>query len=222
MTSLRISLLAAAVACATLPMAKADASICDAVSGNLVKNCGFEGGVYSSTLGNPNGSVPNYWTPNAGYDLVAGFNHVTGSPVYSGSYALSIGNFDFQQAPSLSQTLTDVANDTYSGSLYVAYGGAGGGDTGAFFNVLIDNRTVPVLSLDDTASLLYTQYTFSFTGTGSDVLTLEGNTNPSEWYVDDVVVTGAVPPVPEPGFYGALTLSFSGLLFAGWRRRRRA
>jgi hypothetical protein len=44
---------------------------------------------------------------------------------------------------------------------------------------------------------------FSFVGTGSDTLTIQGNTNPGEWSVDDVSVTGAavgatlLPAVPE-------------------------
>jgi hypothetical protein len=44
----------------------------------LIVNGGFEGGVYSSTLGgNTNAEVPVDWTPNAGFDLNPGFNHVT-------------------------------------------------------------------------------------------------------------------------------------------------
>jgi L-asparaginase II len=31
--------------------AKATTSICDAIASNIVTNCGFEGGVYSSTIG---------------------------------------------------------------------------------------------------------------------------------------------------------------------------
>jgi hypothetical protein len=45
-----------------------------------------------------------------------------------------------------------------------------------------------VVILNDTVSG-YTEFFFSsFTGTGSDTLTIEAQTNPSEWYVDDVVV----------------------------------
>jgi hypothetical protein len=205
-----------------LPSASyAGTSLCDSVSGNLVNNCGFEDGVYTSTIGgSTNTSVPNDWTPNAGYDSEPSFNHVTTSPVNSGTYASSIGNFDSQPVPELSQTITDKVGSSYSGYLYVDYGGAGGGDTGAFFNVEIDG--VSLLALNDTApgcappAGCYTKYTFSFTGTGSDVLTFGGNTNPSEWYVDDIVVLG--PAVtPEPGILLMLSISLLGLALAAWR-----
>jgi hypothetical protein len=194
---LAIPFAAAAILLASRP-AQAVPSQCDAVAGNVVVNCGFEGGTYSSTIGgNTNNSVPNGWTPNAGFDLHPGFNFVTNSPtlVHSGSFALSIGNFDNEPAPSLSQTLTDVATATYSGSIFVLYGGAGTTDTNVFFDVQINGSNV--LALNNTAPGTYTEYTFSFTGTGSDTLTLTGNTSPSEWYVDDVVVTGALA-VPAP------------------------
>lgn len=209
----RLSLAFFVSLCVAIPGFADPPSICDAVAGNLVANCGFEAGVYSSTLsGNTNTSVPNSWTPNAGYDLEPGFNHVTGY-ANSGSYGLSIGNFDYQPVPALSQTLTDIAGDTYNGSLYVSYGGAGGGDTGAYFGALINGTAV--LALNDTTLYGYTQYTFSFVGTGSDVLTIEGNTNPSEWYADDVVVKSS-SVVPEPA-----SVFLFGTLIAGVFASRR-
>jgi hypothetical protein len=174
------------------------ADLCSSAPNNIVANCGFENGVYTSTIdGNTDTSVPVDWTPNAAYDLEEPFpfNFVT-SYSKSGNDGLSIGNYDDQPVPTLSQTLSDVAGATYSGSLFIAYGGAGDGDTSAFFDVLING--VSVLSLNDTATYWYSPYTFSFVGTGSDVLTLEGNTNPVEWYVDDIVVTDP-SSVPEPG-----------------------
>jgi len=203
--------------------AMATPSICDAVSGNLVSNCGFEAGTYSSTLGgNTNNSVPLNWQPSAGYDLEPGFNHTiaVSTLVNSGATALSIGNDDGQAVPTVSQTLTDVSGDTYSGSIYVLYGGAGTSDTNVFFDVSVDGTNV--LALNNTAAGTYTQYAFSFIGTGSDLLTLGGNTSPSEWYVDDVVVTGtpASTSVPEPA-----TLSLAGLgllaLAAGRRKAKK-
>lgn len=187
------------------------ADICGTTAGNIVANCGFENGTTSSTIGgNTNNSVPLSWTPNAGYDLEPPFNQVT-TFANSGSFGLSIGNYDYQPVPSLSQTLSDINLAQYSGSIFVAYGGAGGGDTGAFFNVLINN--VPVLALDDTTTYPYSQYTFSFTGTGSDTLTLEGNTNPSEWYADDVVITTTATPEPRLSFLMAAVMLTFALLF---------
>jgi len=190
------------------------ADICSSVPGNFVANCGFEDGVYSSTInGNTNTSVPSSWTPNAAYDLEPSFNHLT-TYANSGSFGLSIGNFDDQPVPALSQTLTDLAGGSYSGSLYVSYGYT---DPGAYFEVLIDGA--PVLTLSDTTPAAYSQYTFSFTGTGSDVLTIEGDTNPSEWFVDDVVVTGPAAATPEPTSI-LLLVTVVGLCGTVLRKRR--
>lgn len=204
MNRIHLLISAASLLCVPMPGFASSVSLCDAVTGNIVANCGFEGGTYSSDIGgNTNSSVPNLWTPSAGFDLEPGFNHTT-TLAYSGTYGLSIGNYDGQPIPSLSQTLTDIVGATYSGSLYVDYGGAGTSDTSVFFDTLIDDT--PVVTLDNTAPGPYTQYTFSFVGTGSDVLTIEGNTSPSEWYVDDIVVTESAGPVvpgaaPEPASF---------------------
>lgn len=204
-------------------------SICDAVSGNLVANCGFEGGVHSSTInGNTNTLVPNSWTPNAGYDLVQNFNQVETSFVNSGSSALQIGNLTSQPAPALSQTLTDVAGTTYNGTIFVDYAGFGQGQSGtdAFFDVQINGTNV--LALGPTAPNAFTAYTFSFTGIGSDLLTITGNTNPSEWFVDDISIVagtsgggggGGGTNVPEPA---SLMLFGTALLGLGVLRRRKA
>jgi len=183
--------------CPALP-SFATSSICDAAPGNIVTNCGFEAGTYTSTIGgNTNTSVPVGWTPSAGYDLEPGFNNV-GGHANSGTYGQQIGNDDGQPVPTLSQTLTDVTGASYAGTLFVSYGASGTSDTNVFFDVTIDGADV--VSLGNTAPGTFTEYTFSFTGTGSDVLSFGGNTSPSEWYVDDIDVSeSAGPPAPPVG-----------------------
>jgi PEP-CTERM motif len=191
-------------------------SLCDAVAGNLVANCGFENGSYSSTIdGATNTDVPVDWTPNYGFNLEPGFNHVNSGNQHSGSYDLSIGNFDSQPLATLSQTISDVNGTSYSGSFW-AYDGGANGDGNAYLQLSINGTAL--VTLDDTVAN-WTEYTFSFTGTGSDQLTIGAQTNPSEWYVDDVVVTGALP-TPEPA---SLLLLGSGILsMTAVLRRKRA
>jgi hypothetical protein len=197
-----------------LPGFASGVSICDGVIGNIVTNCGFEAGVYTSTVGGfTNSDVPDGWTANAAFDEFTSFNIVGTSPVNSGTFALSIGDDDPQPLPVLSQTLTDISGTTYKGSLWVDYGGAGTSDTLPFFKVLINGTTE--VNFNSLAPGAYTEYTFSFTGTGSDVLSLEGNTSPVEWFVDDVVVTaGSASSVPEPRSALLLTGGFGAFLIA--------
>jgi hypothetical protein len=204
---------------AIVPRAKANISDCDQVVGNLVQNCGFEGGTYSSTIGgNTNNGAPASWAVNAAFDLEPGFNFVTSNPpnVHSGSSALSIGNFDSQPTPTISQTITDVSGATYTGSFW-AYAGDGG-DSNAFLQLQVDG--VNKVTLDDTVNS-YAEYGFTFTGTGSDTLSIGAVTNPGEWYVDDVVVTGQLPGTtvtPEPSELAPLALGVVFLLVVAIRK----
>jgi hypothetical protein len=197
--------------------ALANVDDCYTAPGNVVVNCGFENGTYTNEMGGySNPFVPVGWTPNVGFDYMPGYNQVRTGPVYQGTYALSIGNTDAEPVPSLSQTFHDISGATYTGSLFIDYGGAGDGDSGAFFQTLIDSTAV--VSLDDTAPGPYTEYTFSFVGTGSDTLTLQGNTNPSEWFVDDITIS-TTATTPEPALYLPLVIMLGALW---WRTRRRA
>lgn len=211
---------------AMVPNQSQASSICDAVVGNLVSNCGFEGGVQSSTIdGNTNNLVPNSWTANAAFDLEPGFNQVNSSDPNSGTYKLQIGNFDNQPTPSVSQTLTDVASSTYNGSIWINYSQTT--DPNALLQVLVDGSAVLTLTgpgpyPPGVPSLSYEEFFFSFVGTGSDTLTIGAVTNPAEWGVDDVSVTAApVGATPVPAALPLFASGLGALALFGRRRKRK-
>jgi hypothetical protein len=198
-------------------VASASASICDSVVGNLIVNCGFEAGQTSSTLGGfTNAAAPPDWTLNTAFDEYNGFNQVVTNPVNSGTYALKIGDDDDQVAPTISQTITDSKGKTYSGTFYLSYGGSG--DGAAFFDAEV-NGTV-AKSVTSLASFPFTKETFTFVGTGSDTLTFTGNTNPNEWYLDDISVVAAA--VPEPASTWLMLFGAGAMGLAMLRRSKNA
>lgn len=215
--TMKSAFLLSALLCSTLPALANISSICDNTPGNIVQNCGFEAGTYQDGA---NVAVPLDWVASGGWDTEPGYNDVRNSP-YSGNYNLSIGNYQYQTAPVLGQTLHDTNGFTYSGSLWVDYAGSYG-YPGAFFDVLINNQNVVALSSTSNPSTgTYYQFNFSFTGTGSDTLKLTGNTDPGEWYVDDIVVTRSA--TPEPGLTFVLGIGIAGLLYSRYllgRKRR--
>jgi hypothetical protein len=95
-------------------------SICDAISGNLILNCGFEALPISVDA-----AVPLDWT---GSDFT-GYEDVVTSHVNSGAYAMQIGNYDYQGAAILSQSFSGIAGATYQVTFYL-YNNAGANTSG--------------------------------------------------------------------------------------------
>jgi hypothetical protein len=188
-----------------------------AQAANIILNGGFEDGVYTSMIGgNTNTGVPNDWDSTAAFDLEAGFNRVIEADAHSGSFALQIGNFDDQPTATLTQTFSDVPGDTYTASFWAFDGGANG-DSAAFLTVSVGSASE---TFNDTVAT-YTEGTFTFVGTGSDTISIAAQTNPSEWVVDDVSVTGTAA-IPEASTWAMMLLGFAGLGFLGYRRNRKA
>ena len=117
----------------------------------------------------------------------------------------------------LSQTFSDVLGTTYTVSFYGVDGGANG-DANAFLRVAVGAAGV---TFNDTVSL-FTNGTFTFVGTGSDTLIISAQTNPNEWFVDNLSVSGAeVGAVPEPSTWAMMLLGFAGIGFMAYRRSRK-
>jgi len=201
--------------------AHAAPSICDTVPGNLIANCGFEGGVRTDTQGGfTNGNVPNSWTVNTAFDEFSSFNLVTNAPgnVHSGGNALQIADTSAEPAPIISQTFATVNGATYTVSFDYFFGG--GTDANSFFDAQIDGSN-KFTTTDASAASTYTLESFTFTGTGSDTLSFTADTTPSFYFVDDVEVTGAArTSVPEPASIALFGAGFAAL--GAMRRRKKA
>ena len=200
--STRLKLLAAAAlmsagAGLTAAPAMAAPSACDAVSGNLITNCGFETGDLTG------------WTVtgNTGYTGVTTGTDFAYSPHSGSFYAFqgAVGSENF-----LGQTFADSAGATYAISLWMNSDGTTPNEYDVEWNgtTLLDQTNIP--NTDG-----WTELTFLATGTGSDTLSISSRDDPAYLATDDVVVVAAVP---EPA---ALALMSVGLAFAGFAARRR-
>jgi hypothetical protein len=189
---------------------------CATIPGNLVANCGFEDGTYTSTIPglqyqNSDPSVPNFWRadPNFIEGYVDSNGEVGDVTTISGTDYLSIGTVNFGSLATLSSTgFTTVSGLTYDGSLYIE-------GSGTFIVTFDDDFSNPVLFLDSGAGL----YSFSFVGGGAEELTLGALGGP--WYVDDIVIAAA-SEVPEPHTTFLIPVAVIACLLWLSRRRRPA
>jgi hypothetical protein len=189
--------LSALLSVATIPLsAQIVPSICDAVAGNLVANCGFETGDFTDWT----------WAGNTGATGVSG-----GVYVNSGYYGAFLGPVGSDG--SLSQTLGTLAG-TVDLSFYLYNYGGTPNDFTVFWN-----GTDIGPDLLDADAFGYTVYNGVLTSLGNDVLQFQFRQDPAYWGLDDVVVTQATGSTPEPGTIGML-LGGLGLIVVGLRRRR--
>ena len=183
-------------------------SICDGVTNNLVANCGFETGDFTSW------SLSGNDTPFENGNLygVEGTDPLDGISPNSGSNQAYIGDL-VANSTTLSQTLSTLAGDTYNISFYLAQDTAPAGNYSNALTVSFDGNTldsetgVPVEG--------YTQYSYqALASTNSTVFSLTLGNDLGEFLLDDVVVG-----IPEPSTW---VLLLSGCALAAFVKRRRA
>ena len=164
--------------CAFIPLSNvaASASACDTIPGNLVSNCGFEAGVGGVSTFGPGwtftpattGSDSGTWSDNPRSGV---------QNVFFGS--LSSGVYD-----SIQQTIATVPGEAYTFSFYLLTDGSSRDFQASYDGILIyDNSNF--------GNGVYTQYSFTVIGTGSDTIAFRAFNTTSFDSLDDVSFIGA-------------------------------
>ena len=172
----------------TMPTLSFAQGQCYSVAGNLVANCGFETGDFTS------------WTQGGN----PGFTGVTGSPyAHSGNFGAYLGPVG-SDGILMSQTLATTAGASYDLNFWLANFGGPTND----FSVQWDGVTIPGSTLINSNPFPYTEFSFSgLTALGGDTLQFSFRQDPSYWGLDDVSVVQQTS-MPEPA-------AFAGLMLAG-------
>jgi hypothetical protein len=189
------------------------ASMATANAATIV-NGNFEGAVTPTPGG---GNVPVGWTANTAYGETD-FNQVlAGQGINNAAPALSIGNNDnqFPQPATLSQTFADTAGTVYQVDFFWRANGAG--DPNAFLTLAAGSGSITLL--ESSLPTSFAEASFTFTGDGTDTLSISAQTNPSDWFVDDISLSAVTSAVPEPSTWAMMILGFFGLGFMAYRRK---
>jgi len=183
--------------------AQANLSVCDAIVGNPVQNCGFEAGPYGE-------AQPTDWAFST--TAATSSSYIAGT-ANSGSNAYNFGatspGFD-----TISQTLATTNGQAYTLSFYLE------GDTaaGPSNELQASWNGTPVFTKTNDTSADYHLYSVGVTGTGSDTVAFSGyDDNTGFIYLDDVSLTVAVP---EPVTLLVLGVGLSALGAVRRRGRR--
>jgi hypothetical protein len=213
--------------------------ISPATAANLITNGGFEDQIGFTGNGNESSPNPTDWTTNAAFQ--ANGNNAVGGGLFglahSGTYSIHFGASNTTPT-TLSQTFTDDPGSLYTVSFYAyngLYAGASGSRPQNYLTASAGGESTtladsvggnPALAGCDASC--YALGTFTFTGTGSDTLSIAAISDFNYWHLDDVSVTllstgtgtGTPGGVPEPAAWAMMVGGF-GLVGATMRRRRR-
>jgi hypothetical protein len=169
---------------------------------NLVVNGGFETGTFTgwSLDGNANTSTR---VSDVIYD--PSYLHV-----HSGTYGVVSG--PWPPDVYLSQNLNTNTGQSYVVDFWLA------SSTGVSNSFTVFWNGISLYNLSNSNPLPFTEFTFTVTGTGNDILKFGMNNPPGAWGLDDVNVTES--SVPEPSTFILLGAGIGGLALLRRKARK--
>jgi hypothetical protein len=172
---------------------------------NLVVNGGFE-------TGTPGSAPPAPWVSNNGVVIDNTFPH-------SGSQDAAIGNSSTGGPGTLSQLLPTVAGQDYVLDFWVFDEAGNPADQ---FTASLGSFSLPVITGDTAPS--YTEFTTTVPSLdvgNNATLSFSATNSISDWNLDDVSVTAAVPEPAGGALLGTALILWLGLVSTGRLRRPR-
>jgi hypothetical protein len=193
-----LGLAGSAQAKAILPSSVADPpSVCDAIAGNLVANCGFETGDFTA------------WTTTPA--MMGSVFDVADFAAHSGTFGAFLAATTPPDRDTIAQSISTIAGDTYTIAFFLRNTFEPANQFIAMFGA------TTLLSLTDSPSFPYTEFTDTVVATGSStMLSFSAYQVPGFFFVDDISVLSVAAPEPA-----SLALLGSALFMFGVVRRRR-